>query len=63
MFKWLSRSTKTEFQRKREAAPSGVETKTVKQIRKETKKKLGITETEAEFKRRLQQTQENIPSQ
>ena len=58
----IFRDKTTEFQHKRQAAPSGIETKTIKQIRKETKKKLGINEKEAEFKRRLQQVQENFPS-
>lgn len=63
MFKLLLQDKATEFQRKRQAAPSGIETKTIKQIRKETKRRLGITETEAEFKRRLKQVRENFPSQ
>ncbi len=60
MFKLLVRNKTTEFQRKRQAAPPELKTKTIKQIQKETKKKLGITETEAEFKRRLKQIQENF---
>lgn len=58
MFKWRVGKKVTEFQRKRQAAPEGIETKSVKQVRKEIKKRLGITETEAEFKRRLKQIQE-----
>jgi hypothetical protein len=60
MFKWLVRNKTTEFQQKRKAAPDGIQTKTIKQIQKETKKKLGITETEADFKRRLKQIRENF---
>ena len=63
MFKLFLQNKATEFQRKRKASPSGIETKTIKQIRKETKKRLGITETEAEFKRRLKQVRDNFPSQ
>jgi hypothetical protein len=62
MLKFFLTYKTTAFQRKRQAAPPGTETKTIKKIRKETKKKLGLTETEAEFKRRLQQIQENLPS-
>jgi hypothetical protein len=62
MLKMFVKDKTTEFQRKRQAAPVGIETKTIKQIRKETKKKLGVTETEAEFKRRLQAIQENFSS-
>jgi len=60
MFKWLERDKLTEFQHKRKAAPDGIQTKTIQQIQKETKKKLGITETEAEFKRRLKQIREKF---
>jgi hypothetical protein len=66
MFKlFLKKKTakNTEFQRKRLAAPEGIKTKTIKQIRKETKRKLGITETEAEFKRRLKQIQETFSNE
>jgi hypothetical protein len=62
MFKMFSKDKTTEFQRKRQAAPVGINTKTIQQIRKETKKKLGVTETEAQFKRRLQELQENFSS-
>ncbi|HEY9634097.1 MAG TPA: hypothetical protein V6D14_11850 [Coleofasciculaceae cyanobacterium] len=62
MFKLFLKDKITGFQRKRQAAPEGIETKTIKQIRKETKKKLGVTETEAQFKRRLKEIQENISS-
>ncbi len=59
MFKRLVGNKVTQFQRKRNAAPEGITTKSIKLIRKETKKRLGITETEAEFKRRMKQIQEN----
>lgn len=59
MFKWRLGKKVTEFQRKRQAAPEGIETKSIKLIRKETKKRLGVTETEAAFKRRLKEIQEN----
>ncbi len=60
MFQRLLKDKTTDFQHKRQAAPAGIQTKSIRQLRKEAKKKLGMTETEAEFKRRLQKIRESL---